>query len=286
MNVNFSPMWAKINSMIHELINLIPNLFLAIFVLTMFYFAARGARSLVGGITDKYGLARGVGVLLGRLAQVMIVIVGMLLALSVMIPSFRAVDLIQLLGVSSVAIGFAFRDIFQNFLAGILLLMTQPFRIGDQIVFNEFEGTVEDVQTRATLIRTYDGRRVVIPNANLFTNAVTVNTAFPQRRSQYEWGVSKDAEIERIKREALDAIRNVRGVLKDPPPMIFAVALDDTKVKLRAQWWTTPERTETLAVQDQVVTAIKGKLMGEESQSSDARKNRRPGVSPLASATD
>ena len=90
------------------------------------------------------------------------------------------------LGVGGVAIGFAFKDIFQNFLAGILLLLTKPFNVGDQIIFRDFEGTVEDIQTRATLLKTYDGRRVAIPNSDLYMNAVPVNTAFPIRRVEWE----------------------------------------------------------------------------------------------------
>lgn len=88
------------------------------------------------------------------------ILVGLFVALSIVLPSFKAGDLIQLLGISSVAIGFPFRDIFQNFLASILILLTEPFQIDDQIVFKDFEGTVENIQTRATTIRTYDGRRI------------------------------------------------------------------------------------------------------------------------------
>ena len=89
------------------------------------------------------------------------------------------------LGVGGVAIGFGFKDIFQNFLAGLLLL-TKPFNVGDQIIFRDFEGTVEDIQTRATLLKRDDGRRVVIPNSDLYMNAVTMNTAFPIRRVEWE----------------------------------------------------------------------------------------------------
>jgi small conductance mechanosensitive channel len=108
---------------------------------------------------------------------------------------FQAGDLIQLLGISGVAIGFAFRDILQNFLAGILILLTEPFQIDDQIVFKGFEGTVENIETRATTIRTYDGRRIVIPNSELFTNSVTVNTAFDNRRLEYDVGIGYGDDI-------------------------------------------------------------------------------------------
>jgi small conductance mechanosensitive channel len=79
-----------------------------------------------------------------------------------------------MLGVGSVAIGFAFQNILQNFLAGILLLLQEPFRMGDWITITGLEGKVEDIQTRATVISTSGGQRIVIPNAVLFTNPVVV----------------------------------------------------------------------------------------------------------------
>ena len=128
------------------------------------------------------------------------------MALSIVIPSSQ---LIQLLGISGVAIGFAFRDILQNFLAGILILLTEPFQIGDQIVVDNFEGTVDDIETRATTIKTYDGRRIVIPNSNLFTKAVTVNTAFDYRRLQYDIGIGYGDDIDRAKQLILEAMHSV-----------------------------------------------------------------------------
>jgi small-conductance mechanosensitive channel len=146
---------------------------------------------------------------LGRLSQGIIILVGLFVALSIVIPSFKAGDLVQLLGISGVAIGFAFRDILQNFLAGILILLTEPFEINDQIVFKNFEGTVENIQTRATTIRTYDGRRIVIPNSELFTNAVTVNTAFENRRLEYDVGIGYGDNIDQAKELMLEAVYSV-----------------------------------------------------------------------------
>ena len=96
-------------------------------------------------------------------------------------PSFTASDLIKTLGIGGVAIGFAFQNILQNFLAGILLLLHEPFRIGDQINVSGLEGIVDTIQTRATIIHTPDGHRVVIPNATLFTNPVIVRSAEPAK---------------------------------------------------------------------------------------------------------
>ncbi|HYE73646.1 MAG TPA: mechanosensitive ion channel family protein, partial [Blastocatellia bacterium] len=169
-------------------------------------------------------------------------------------------DLIQLLGIGSIAIGFAFRDIFQNFLAGILILLTEPFRIGDQIVVNEFEGTVEDIQTRATMIKTYDGRRIVIPNSTLFTEEVIVNTAFDTRRSQYDIGIGYGDDIEKARQLIVEAMNEIEGVLPDPKADVIVVELADYSIKLRARWWTKSVRSEVLVHQSLVLTAIKKKL--------------------------
>ncbi len=138
------------------------------------------------------------------------------------------------------------------------------FRIGDQIVVNTYEGTVEDIQTRATTIKTYDGRRVVIPNADLFTNSVTVNTAFDKRRLQYDVGIGYGDDIDRAKALILEILHTTDGVLQDPPPQALVVDLADFSVKIRALWWIEPpQRIEALLAHDAVIAAIKRRLLAE-----------------------
>jgi small-conductance mechanosensitive channel len=178
------------------------------------------------------------------------------------IPTFQAGDLVQLLGISGVAIGFAFRDILQNFLSGILILLTEPFQIDDQIVFKDFEGTVENIETRATTIRTYDGRRIVIPNSELFTNSVTVNTAFDNRRLEYDVGIGYGDDIDLAKQLMLEAMHSVDEVLKDPAPDVLVMELAESTVNIRVRWWVhPPRRADNLISRDKVITAIKKKLV-------------------------
>ena len=254
--------WGKIQAMIDGLIFMLPNIVLAIIVFALFYLAARGIRSLVRRLTRRHRQARNLGLVLGRLSQGITLLVGLFVALSIVIPSFKAGDLVQLLGISGVAIGFAFRDILQNFLAGILILLTEPFQIDDQIVFKDFEGTVENIQTRATTIRTYDGRRIVIPNAELFTNSVMVNTAFESRRLQYDVGIGYGDDIDQAKELILEAIASVDGVLREPSPDVLVMELAGSSVNIRARWWIKPpRRADALDMQDKVLAAIKKKLV-------------------------
>ena len=260
MKIDVSGAWITVQNMINGLIALLPNLALALVAFSLAVVAGRGVRSLVGRVSDRYKKHRNLSLLLGRVAQGVIVLLGALVASAIAIPSFKPAQLIQLLGIGGVAIGFAFKDIFQNFLAGLLLLLTEPFRIGDQIVAAGFEGTVEDIQTRATMIRTYDGRRVVIPNAELFTGSVVVNTAFDHRRSEYEVGIGYDDDIDKVKALILAVMKAADGVLAAPEPDVLTVALANGSVNLRARWWSLPHRGEVLQVQDEVISGIKASL--------------------------
>jgi small conductance mechanosensitive channel len=172
--VDLSNAWKTVEKIANDAISLMPKLVIALVVFGLFLLVASFVQSILRRVLERRTHHRNVAILLGQLANIVIVILGFLIALSLIAPSFRAGDLIKVLGIGSVAIGFAFQNILQNFLAGILILLQEPFELGDWISVTGIEGTVEDIQTRATLISTKEGHRVVIPNALLFTNPVSV----------------------------------------------------------------------------------------------------------------
>lgn len=196
------------------------------------------------------------GGVLGSMIFGLIFFAALLIAAVIVFPSVKPVTIISSLGIGSIAIGFAFKDILQNWLAGILLLVNRPYRRGDQIEVKDFEGEVEHIQSRATLIRTYDGRRVIIPNADVYTSPVTVNTAFPKRREQYEIGIGYGDKPGHAAEIFLAAIKAVEGVEADPAPEVLPWALDDSYITLRARWWTASKRTVVVHVRSRVILAI------------------------------
>ena len=172
MRIDFSAAWQTGAKIIHDSISSLPNLALAVVILVIFLILASASKSFIRRFTTRRRKRQGVALLFGQLAQTAISVLGFLIALSVVAPSFHASDLIWTLGIGSVAIGFAFQNILQNFLAGILLMISEPFRLGDWISVTGIEGSVDEIQTRATHVITQEGREVFIPNALLFTNPV------------------------------------------------------------------------------------------------------------------
>src|ERR687890_217353 len=143
--------------------------------------------------------------LLGGFVKWAIIAFGLLVVSTIVFPSIRPADALATLGIGSIAVGFAFKDILQNWIAGLLILLRRPFQRGDQIVINNYEGTVEHIEARATILKTYDGRRVIIPNSDVFTRSMIVNTAFPKRRSEYDVGIGFSDDIDTARRVILDA---------------------------------------------------------------------------------
>ncbi len=262
MNFDLSPAITRAQAVVNGVVAALPSIALALVVFGGFVLIAALVKRIVARLTEtRLRAHRNAGVAVGRLAQGLVVLLGLLVSLSVALPTFRPGDVVQVLGIGSVAIGFAFRDILQNFLAGILLLVTQPFRIGDQIIASTHEGTVEDIQTRATFIRTYDGRRVVVPNADLFTDTVVVNTAFEHRRLEYDVGIGYGDDVERARALILEAVRGTEGVLEEPAPDVLLMDFAPSSVSLRVRWWIAPpKRADALEARDKVLTAVKTQL--------------------------
>lgn len=260
MSGDFSAAWLTIQRLLDDFLGALPRLVLAAIIIVAFVAVGRLVRSIVRRNAMRHDEARTLELAVGRLAQAAVIILGVLIAVTATFPSFTPANLVSTLGIGGVAIGFAFKDIFQNFLAGILILMTRPFKVGDQIRFKEYEGAVEDIQTRATFIKTYDGRRAIIPNGELYTNSVLVNTAFAQRRWQYDIGIGYGDDVERARAVILHALQAAEDVSPDPGADVIVVDLADFTVKLRARWWTKSAMTDGLKSQDRVLTSVKQAL--------------------------
>lgn len=253
------------NELLMSFVERIPYFVAAIVVILIFWLLSNIFKKIIIKILGSRRRHQNLVKVFQRVGSALIFFIGFMIAMVVAIPGFTPAKLIGALGIGSVAIGFAFKDIFQNLLSGILLLLSEPFRIGDQIVSGEYEGTVEDIKIRATTIRTYDGRQVVIPNSDLYTSALTVNTAYKQRRLEVAVGIGYEDDIEAAKMEILQALEKSNTVSKKAEPSVIATGFGDSTMDLKVRWFIEDgTQANKVASIHQVIVEIKRALDAAE----------------------
>lgn len=252
----FASAQKTLSGMVTEFGEILPLLVTGIIVFALFWVGA----SLIRKGVERFALSRnsyhGAAIAFGRLAYIGIIFLGLLISMTIAFPSVTPAKLFSTLGIGGVAIGFAFKDIFQNLLAGILILVRQPFREGDEIKSGDYQGKVEKIETRATFIRTYDGQRIIIPNSQIYTDPVSVITAYNILRSEYDVGIGYGDDLSMAKDLALEAMKKVDGVLKDPAPDALVWDLAGSSKNIRIRWWTDPKRAEVVKVKDKVLQSV------------------------------
>ncbi|OLF37630.1 MULTISPECIES: mechanosensitive ion channel family protein [unclassified Psychrobacter] len=239
----------------------IPHFVASIIVVLIFWFLSIIFKKIVHKLLGSRSRHQNLVKVFQRVGGALIIFIGFMIAMVIAVPGFTPAKLIGALGIGSVAIGFAFKDIFQNLLSGILLLLSEPFRIGDQIVSGDYEGTVEDIKIRATTIKTYDGRQVVIPNSDLYTSALTVNTAYKQRRLQVAVGIGYEDDIETAKAEIIQALDKVESVSTKAKPSVIATGFGGSSIDLMVRWFIEDgTQANKVASIHQVIVEIKTAL--------------------------
>ena len=257
----YQTMVSSANHLLQQMISRIPYLIVASLVFVIFWVLSIFFKKAVTRILGSRKHHQNLVTVFRRVGSALILFLGFMVAMIIAVPSFTPGKLIGALGIGSVAIGFAFKDIFQNLLSGILLLLSEPFRIGDQIISGNFEGTVEDIQIRATTIRTYDGRKVVIPNSQLYTSTMTVNTAYSQRRLEFDVGIGYENNIIDAQRVILSVLKAAPTVSKLAEPSVIATALADSSVVLRVRWFIDDgTQTNRVASINEVIILVKEAL--------------------------
>lgn len=215
-----------------------PFIAVAAAVLAGFLLLARLVQDLVRRALRRQDEA--FAMMVARLAHVAVLALGVFVALWIAVPTVEFGQLFASLGVTGLILGFALRDIIENFVAGILILWRRPFRVGDQIRSGDYEGTVVEINFRSTVLRTYDGIRVFIPNGTVFTEPVENLTANATRRSLVVLGIDQDASVADARRVILEAIGGIEGVLPDPAPAVLFAEVGDFANVLHVLYWTAP----------------------------------------------
>ena len=260
MNQILDTVIKSLRDLLGSSIKILPGIITALVIIMLTRYIAEFTTEVAAKIGRRTLESKSLRSLLCKAANISTWIFGIVLACIVAFPGLRLGDIVATLGLGSVAVGFAFQDIFKNFLSGILILIQRPFRIDDQIIIGDYEGTVEQIDIRTTKIRTYDGERVLMPNSEVFTSPVRVRTAFNQRRTDLAVGVDYNTSLPEAKSILQRAIQRVNGVLDQKAPEIDLVGFGDSSIDFIVRYWTHPRQPQVRQVQTRAIIAIKDAL--------------------------
>jgi small-conductance mechanosensitive channel len=235
----------------------LPYLILGVIVFLVFVVVARILKRVLLMAGRRTRLDLTLADLLGRLTSAFTMVLGLFVAAVVIFPTFNPGDLIAGLGITTVVIGFAFKDVLQNFFAGILILWRRPFIVGDEIKVGNYEGTVEEITTRSTRVKTYDGERAVLPNGDVYTGAVLVRSAYGIRRVRISVGIGYKDSIERARSIIHQVLDQTEGVLHEPGPWVYVMELAPSSVNFNVFFWTNSRQANVLMLIDRVTSGIK-----------------------------
>ncbi|MBI4851706.1 MAG: mechanosensitive ion channel [Acidobacteria bacterium] len=243
----YTSVWLKI-------VGFLPELGAALFVIVFTWLTARFVRSTIRRAMEKTSADQNIQSLVVRIGGVFTWLIGLTVMISVL--RVDAAGIFAALGLTGAALGFAIRDIIANFISGIVLLSSRPFKIGDSVTIETYDGVVEDLAIRATILRTVDGKEVTIPNAKVFGSVVTKHSPQSSRRIVIPLSISYDSSFEQVKDLILSTITSIETVASDPAIVVNITNFSANFINLEVWFWVAPEAS-MMATGNQVKLAIK-----------------------------
>ena len=221
-----------------RIVHLLPKLLIGVLLLGLFWWVGKKLQKLVrNGLTRTLDddLLRD---FIARLAKFILVSIGFLVFLKVVGLGDAAASLLATAGVSAFIIGFAFKDIGENFLAGVVMAFNRPFTIGDVIETNGITGTITAMSLRATLVKTFDGKDAYIPNALILKNPLKNYTLDGFLRYDFQLDLNYDADFNKVIAIIFATLREIPGILHDTKqPDVTISGMDGNRITLTVYFW-------------------------------------------------
>jgi small conductance mechanosensitive channel len=254
---DFSPAWRGLLILWRDFIHSLPFFVFGLFIMALSagagVLATRGARTLLRSKVRanllRSVIARGIGIV--------VFLCGVYIILRVFGLTQLALTVVGGTGLIGLALGIAFRDITENFLASIFLSLQRPFETGDLIEVTGVTGYVQQLNVRTTILMTLDGNLVQIPNASVYKNNLRNFTTNANRRESFIVGIGYDDSINGAQEIALEVLANHPAVLKEPEPSVLAESLEKSTVNLRIYFWLNGREHSWLKVRSSVIRLVK-----------------------------
>jgi small conductance mechanosensitive channel len=231
-----------------------PRLLSALVIFVLSLYLARLISNLLKRVLQRRRAPAGVVQLLGQLVLWSIVVAGTITALQ---QFFQVTAFLAGLGILGFTVGFALQDIMKNFASGIILLLQQPFHVGETIGVKGFDGTVLAIDLRATELKAADGRVVILPNAEVLANPIINYSRANQRRIDFSLYLSHATDPDRVRGIIMDAVQSAPGFVPEPEPVIVFNSLTDHALELNVNFWIDVTKNDPLHAKDMVLLRVK-----------------------------
>ena len=228
---------------LEAIVNFLPKLGLGLAVLLIARLLSIWLSRLLKRSLQRREVDQELIVLIQLLTRWGIMVIGLVLALEQLAPG-RFSSLIAGLVVAGFTLGFALQDVAKNFIAGILLLLQQPFALGDAIEVGGFSGTVKTISLRSTEIITFDGLHVIIPNGEVFVSTITNYSKATKRRIELKLGVAYESNLQQVIERAIAAVQDLPGMLRDPAPFVVFDNFGESAILLSLFYWIDMEAAD------------------------------------------
>ncbi|MGJ8673791.1 mechanosensitive ion channel family protein [Rubritalea sp.] len=250
----------SVNSIAADVIAHLPNIFAGIIVLIITWIVALVFKKVIPKVISRFHWRTSLEELFLTLGKVAIYILGFLVAAMVLFPGLTPAKLLGAAGLASVAVGLAFKDIFQNFFAGILLLWKFPFEPGDFIVCGDVRGRVVETELRLTTLRASSGELIIVPNAHLVGNPIDVLTDKDIRRVELMTGVAYSEDVAAAVKLIKETVSQCNTVDQAQPLDVLASNFGDSSIDISVLYWTGSSPMDFRKSKNEVITAIKEAL--------------------------
>jgi small conductance mechanosensitive channel len=249
----------KLNNWLEDTISMLPNVMVAFLILILFYLLAKVIRIISRRILNRLSERASINNnLISSILYIITLSIGLIISLNVLHLQQTVTSLLAGAGIAGLAIGFAFQDISANFIAGVLMAFRQPIKVGDIINTKGYTGIVEQIDMRVTIIKTFQGLHVLIPNKDVFQTPVTNYTKTYERRIDLEVGISYGEDLERVRDITIAAVDRMPFLLEDQDINLYYKEFGDSSINFIIMIWVHyPDEPGFLKARSELIIAIK-----------------------------
>ena len=249
---------AKLTLWLREIIRLLPNIVIAIIILVFGFFIAKGVKKLARKILSKFLSNQTITSLFTSIAYIFFMGVVIFVALSVLKLDKAVTSILAGAGILGLALAFAFQDIAANFMSGIFLSIRKPLSHGDIVKIKDYMGRVEEINLRDTVIRTFQGQMVIMPNKDVFQNPIENYSLWGKRRMDLEIGVSYGDDLEKVRDITLATVKKIKGISEEDEVTMFYTEFGGSTINFILRMWvSTPEQMDFLQVRSDTIIQLK-----------------------------